>query len=84
VDIVRIQGRRAGQEAVLGLMRERVLTDLVDAEIDPRTKRLLDGLRRASTIVYGSLPAIIKERTQAAGEGAAGDGAKAVPGAAAK
>jgi hypothetical protein len=73
VDIIRVHARRAGQEAVLGLMRERVLTDLVDAEIDPRTKRLLDGLRRASTIIYGSLPSIIKERAQIAGEAAQTD-----------
>jgi hypothetical protein len=51
-----------------------VLTDLVDSEIDPRTKRLLDGLRRASTIVYGSLPSIIKERSQGAGEGGGASG----------
>ncbi len=76
VDIVRVHGRRAGQEAALGLMRERVLTDLVDAEIDPRTKRLLDGLRRASTIVYASLPTIIKERSQG---GAGGEGGGVPP-----
>jgi hypothetical protein len=79
VDIIRVHARRASQEASLGLMHERVLTDLVDSEIDPRTKRLLDGLRRASTIIYSSLPSIIKERSQGAGAEASADPAHALP-----
>ncbi len=84
VDIIRVHARRAGQEAVLGLMRERVLTDLVDSEIDPRTKRLLDGLRRSSTIVYSSLPAIIRERSQGAADGASAEPGRTAPAEAAK
>lgn len=73
VDVIRVLARRPGQEPVLGLMRDRVLIDLVDTEIDVRTKRLLEGLRRASVITYASLPSIIQERAAAAGvqEGAA-------------
>jgi hypothetical protein len=73
VDVIRVLARRPGQEAVLGLMRDRVLTDLVDAEIDARTKRLLEGLRRSSSIAYASLPAIIQERTKEAGIRAEGE-----------
>jgi hypothetical protein len=68
VDVIRVLARRPAEEPVLSLMHERVLIDLVDADIDARTKRLLEGLRRSSAITYASLPAIIKERAKAAGE----------------
>lgn len=67
IDLVQVHGRRAAQEPVFGDLRERLVQDLVDGELEARTQRLLNALRRAATIDYASLPELVRQRSAQAG-----------------
>ncbi len=71
VEILIVHGRRPAKEPVFAELKERILQDVVDAEIEPRTTRLLGDLRRASTIDYKSLPALVNQRLAETGVPAA-------------
>jgi hypothetical protein len=67
IDLILVHSRRAGKEPVFEELRLRLVADIVDGEIAPRTKRVLDDLRRAAVIDYRSLPALIEGRVKDAG-----------------
>jgi hypothetical protein len=67
IDLLLVHERRAGKEPVFAELRQQVLADLVDSELAPRTKRVLDDLRRSAVIDYRSLPALIEQRVSDAG-----------------
>lgn len=67
IDLILIHSRRPGKEPGLAETKERLLIDLVDSEIKPRTKRLLDDLRRETAIDYLSLPELVERRAAEAG-----------------
>lgn len=67
IDLVQVHARRAGKEPVFADLRAQIVADIVDSELAPRTKRVLDDLRRSSVIDYRSLPALIEQRVQDAG-----------------
>jgi hypothetical protein len=67
IDLILVHSRRPGKEPGFAETRERVLIDLVDSEIKPRTKRLLDDLRRETAIDYLSLPELVERRAAQAG-----------------
>lgn len=66
IDLILVHARRPGKEPVFAELKDQLIADLVDAEIEPRTKRLLDQLRRAASIEYLSLPELIEQRARAA------------------
>jgi hypothetical protein len=75
IDLVQVHGRRAAQEPVFSELRERLVQDLVDSELEARTQRLLNELRRAAAIDYASLPELVRQRSAQAGlPGAAAPG----------
>jgi hypothetical protein len=67
IDLLLVHARRAGKEPVFAEVRTRLIADIVDSELAPRTKRVLDDLRRAAVIDYRSLPALIEQRISDAG-----------------
>lgn len=66
IDLILVHARRPGKEPVFEDLKDPLIADIVDAEIEPRTKRLLDQLRRAATIEYLSMPELIEQRARAA------------------
>ncbi len=67
IDMILVHSRRAGKEPVFAELKAQLVSDIVDAELAPRTKRALDDLRRAAVIDYRSLPPLIERRATAAG-----------------
>ncbi len=67
IDLLLVHSRRAGKEPVFAELQGQLVSDIVDAELAPRTKRVLDDLRRAAVIDYRTLPPLIEKRSQAAG-----------------
>ena len=67
IDLLWVHGRRAGKEPVFADLRTQLVADIVDSELAPRTKRVLDDLRRSAVIDYRSLPALIEQRVKDAG-----------------
>jgi hypothetical protein len=67
IDLLLVHARRAGKEPVFGDLRPQLVADIVDSELAPRTKRVLDDLRRSAVIDYRSLPALIDQRVKDAG-----------------
>lgn len=71
IDLLLVHARRAGKEPVFAELRAQLVADIVDGELAPRTKRVLDDLRRSAVIDYRSLPALIDQRVKDAGLSAA-------------
>lgn len=67
IDLILVHARRAGKEPVFSDVNAQLVSDIVDAELAPRTKRVLDELRRSAVIDYRTLPPLIEKRSQAAG-----------------
>jgi hypothetical protein len=67
VELLMVHARRSGKEPVFAELKTLVVSDIVDSELAPRTKRVLDELRRAAVIDYRSLPPLIERRSAAAG-----------------
>ena len=66
IDLMLVHARRPGKEPDFAELKDRLISDIVDAEIEPRTKRLLDQMRRAANIEYLSMPELIEQRARAA------------------
>ena len=47
----------------LAEVREALLQDELERVLEPRTKALVGELRAAATVVYASLPDLIRERS---------------------
>ncbi len=56
VDLAEIHGKRPARSVTLGEVRERLIQDLLERELEARTKALVGQLRREAAIGYGSLP----------------------------
>lgn len=67
IELLLVHARRAGKEPLFDEVRAQIVADIVDSELAPRTKRVLDDLRRAAVIDYRSLPALIEQRVSDAG-----------------
>jgi hypothetical protein len=67
VEILLVHSRRSGKEPEFDQLRERLISDIVDAELAERTKRTLADIRRTSVIDYQSLPPLIDQRVKDAG-----------------
>lgn len=79
IDLIMVHARRPGKEPVFEDLKDQLIADIVDAEIEPRTKRLLDQLRRSATIEYLSMPELIEQRARAANLPSATAGPAPVP-----
>ncbi|MBA3709612.1 MAG: peptidyl-prolyl cis-trans isomerase [Planctomycetes bacterium] len=62
VDLLRVEAHRPAKAADFAEVKERVLCDLVETQVDERTTRMLADLRRASDVRYESLPEVIERR----------------------
>lgn len=56
VDLALVHGKRPARRVELAEVRERLLEDQLERELEARTKALVQRLRQAATIEYGSLP----------------------------
>lgn len=61
VDLAILHGKRPARIVTLAEVRERLLQDELERQLEPRTKALMSELRAAAGIVYGSLPGSAKE-----------------------
>ncbi len=57
VDIALVHGKRPARAVTLAEVREKLLLDILERELEPRTKALVTKLRADATVVYGSLGA---------------------------
>jgi hypothetical protein len=64
VDLIRVDAHRPGKSAVFADLRERVLVDLVEEQLDERMARTLGELRKNAEIRYQSLPDLIDARSK--------------------
>ena len=55
VDLAQVLGKRPARAVTLAEMRDRLIQDLLERELEPRTKALVATLRREAAIVHGSL-----------------------------
>jgi hypothetical protein len=62
VELLLVHGRRAGKEVDFAEIRDRLVSDIVDAELPERTTRIIEDIRRAAVIDYRSLPPLIEQR----------------------
>ena len=67
MELLLVHSRRSGKEAEFAELRDRIVSDIVDAELPERTKRTIEDIRRAAVIDYQSLPPLIDQRTKDAG-----------------
>lgn len=56
VDIALVHGKRPARRAELAEIRERMIQELLEQDLEARTKALLQKLRKEAVIEYGSLP----------------------------
>jgi hypothetical protein len=67
MDLILVHSKRAGKEPVFAELRDRLIADIVDAELPLRTKRAIENLNREAVIDYHSLPPLIEQRAKDAG-----------------
>ncbi len=55
VDIAMVMGKRPARVVTLAEVRDRLLLDILEKELEPRTKALVAELRKNAAVQYGSL-----------------------------
>jgi hypothetical protein len=56
IDIALVHGKRPERRVALGEVRERLLQDLLEHDLESRTKALIARLRKQASIEYASIP----------------------------
>ena len=56
IDLAQVLGKRPARAVTLAETRDRLIQDLLERELEARTKALVAKLRSEAAIVYGSLP----------------------------
>ena len=55
VDLAQVLGKRPARVVTLAEIKERLIQDILERELEPRTKALVGQLRREALVIYGSL-----------------------------
>lgn len=60
IDLAQVFGKRPARAVTLAETRDRLVQDILERELEARTKALVTTLRAAAAVAYGSLPEAVR------------------------